>query len=130
MTESKGHTELPWSMSDAYPFMLEKKVSGLADGYDSYVIAEVKKHSLISFEEALANLDFIVTAVNTYPAVEGLVKALELATGALQILPDSERDIIKFTGKWEHYGSLRVADILDRANTALSRFRSVEGGAE
>lgn len=121
MTESKGHTELPWSVSEAYPFMIEKEVVGLADGHDSYVVAEVKKHSLISSEEALANLDFIVTAVNTYPAVEGLVKALEFYSGMYEPGLTNPND-----GPW----GVNSTDFGERARSALSRFRSVEGGAE
>jgi hypothetical protein len=53
----------------------------------------------------------------TVPSVR---EALERCTGALQMLPGSERDIIKFTGKWADYGSMTVAEILDQANAALA----------
>ncbi len=52
-------------------------------------------------------------------------EALEKCASALQAL-QVERSIIKFTGKWEHYGSMRVSDILDQANDALA---SLEGDA-
>ena len=45
--------------------------------------------------------------------------ALEKCAAALQILPRSERDVIKFTGEWKHYSPMTVAEILDEANTAL-----------
>jgi hypothetical protein len=55
---------------------------------------------------------------------EQMAEALQRCAAALQVLPNSERDIIKFTGKWERYGSMRVSDILDRAESALSAWEA------
>ena len=48
-------------------------------------------------------------------------EALEKCAAALQTLPKSEKDIIKFTKEWARFGSMSVASILDEANAALSQ---------
>jgi hypothetical protein len=58
---------------------------------------------------------------------EQMAEALELCAAALQMLPMSERDVLKFTGKWKHYGSMRVGDILDRADAILKARQASNG---
>lgn len=44
--------------------------------------------------------------------------ALEKCAGALS-RSVSEKEVVRFTGKWSHLGSMTVSDILDEADKAL-----------
>jgi hypothetical protein len=51
----------------------------------------------------------------------GMREALELAAGALgtvehAFLPQK----VRFTGKWSHYGTRSISDVLDRTDAALA----------
>jgi hypothetical protein len=64
----------------------------------------------------------IITAVNTYPAVEGLVKALEKA-----------RKRIEYLGNFGHerHSNANETEFFPQIDAALERFRSLQnGGAE
>jgi hypothetical protein len=56
-------------------------------------------------------------------SLSDVLTALQMASAALQrvapLLPDDENHSLKFTGKWAHFGTLTIAQILDRADTAL-----------
>lgn len=60
-------------------------------------------------------------AVNTYPAVDGLVKALE----AVSAFGD-----LNLNGEWEHGLRDIIRSQVDTAKDALSRFRSLQEGGE
>lgn len=53
-----------------------------------------------------------------------LVRALELAVGTLQAAAVTysipEQESTRFIGKWERYGTVTLAEVLDAANAALS----------
>lgn len=85
------HTPTPWCLSGE-PLrsrLIMREVPGMCDGGDAYCVAEAHWHSLLPIEEAKANADFIVEAVNSYASlksqVEGLRKALEAAEKLYQV---------------------------------------------
>jgi len=54
--------------------------------------------------------------------------ALQMTAGALQcvvqLLPAGEQHVVNFTGDWARFGSLSIASILNRADTALDGVKS------
>jgi hypothetical protein len=115
----KGHTELPWSLNPHHPRLIN-------GGPNHREVAKTSFGADGELAENTANANLIVTAVNTYPAVEGLVKALE---GARQFITNGIE-----------LGYIRMPDSdtpdpahqrLPQIEAALSRFRSLQnGGAE
>ena len=98
----KGHTELPWRKDG-------EGLKAIIRGADATIVALRHRLPAVVHDE---NFDLIVTAVNTYPAVEGLVKALS------ELLDSSERHIFGDECKKER----------EAARSALSRFRSLQNG--
>ena len=108
----KGNTELPWRLAENDPTLL---VTEAIDSENNCtVIADMLVSSGVNYDTTIANANLIVTAVNTYPAVEGLVKALEsvAAFGDLNL-----------NGEWKHGLRDIIRSQVDAAKDALSRFR-------
>jgi hypothetical protein len=57
-------------------------------------------------------------------SVPALTRALQMASGALRLMERralfDPQEPIRFTGKWGHFGTLTISDILDQANEALA----------
>jgi hypothetical protein len=119
MAEGKGHTELPWRIKTTGN--IGNAIEGHAgmpsryegdDGFRTVCMVQscCPSDSLADDERKNfeANRSLIVTAVNTYPAIEGLVKALEDS----RIL------------------AVRCCDepLMAEIDSALSRFRSLQNG--
>lgn len=105
MAEGKGHTELPWRVTkDA-----RGEIIRTCDGTGKPIAS-----MWLNGDDAESNANLIVTAVNTYPAVDGLVKALEAFTRAT------------LTPTGQVIGLMR--EDFENAKSALSRFRSLQNG--
>lgn len=90
------------------------------DGETDYAWVHDDKDALVCVA-GTNHAHLIVTAVNTYPAVEGLVKALE---DLVKINEQHDDSISKIIGKpvgWKD-------NYLDNARSALSCFRSLQNG--
>lgn len=106
MAEGKGHTELPWHVSG------KQSIRGPNGEY----VAKA------NWRDGFENASFIVTAVNTYPAVEGLVKALEACRRELNIVRGGSTDGIP------NAIIACIPEAVELADSAISRFRSLQNG--
>lgn len=106
MTESQGHTELPWAATTRKG-NLDWVIYSEND--PNIEIGQLFHDGTEFNETGEANANLIVTAVNTYPVVEGLVKALEGADEWLS-------------------GWASAEPYLTQIRAALSRFRSLQNG--
>ena len=54
---------------------------------------------------------------------------LQLTSGALQtvapLLPAGERHVLNYTGQWQRFGSLTIAEILNMADAALDPAKEI-----
>jgi len=70
--------------------------------------------------EAIADGPMIEPDIASVPA---LIKALQMASGALRSMEHlslvDPQAPIQFIGKWAHFGTVTIPDILDRASVAL-----------
>jgi hypothetical protein len=115
----KGHTELPFRFEYDGTYRRKPRIYG-ADGR---LVAECG-NAEDDQERWEADAQFIVTAVNTYPAVEGLVKALEFISDHINDPERGPRDLYPAFG-------LDATQAKEVVASALSRFRSLQnGGAE
>lgn len=62
------------------------------------------------------------------PDTAALVQALELATDMLACVARAaklnEAGTVCFTGRWAHFGTVSLGEVLDKANDALAPFQS------
>jgi hypothetical protein len=111
MAEGKGHTELPPVY--CFPIRASRKHVFVNDA-QMRVIAEMADRPDREFWAK-----HIVTAVNTYPAVEGLVKAVSDLLRWVEPIAGDNRDDAAAANE-----VLTVEHVKD----ALSRFRSLQEG--
>ena len=124
---TKGHTELPWRIKttgnignaiEAHAGMPPRFEGD--DGYRTICMVQscCPSDSLADDERANfeANRNLIVTAVNTYPAVAELVKALRMARG--YIADDVRRKPSEYDPSFD----------LATIDSALTRFREAQAG--
>jgi hypothetical protein len=122
----KGHTELPWSLNPHHPRLIN-------GGPNHREVAKTSFGADGELAENTANANLIVAAVNTYPAVERLVKALEdwlhYAEDNLSEfdMPEDDCDGERLCPRCVSAGCIRLK--IQTARSALSRFRSLHGGA-
>ena len=119
---SEGHTAGQWGLDRVY---VCSEVGA--------TIADCGKSPTLTRKEQVANATLIVTAVNTYPAVEGLVKALEdwlyYAEENLSEFDYEDCHAEKLCHRCESSGCINLK--IRNARNALSRFRSLQkGGVE
>jgi hypothetical protein len=79
MTE---HTPTPWAEGE--PRIIVREVPGMCDGGDYYAVAETHYHSLLSYDESIANAAFIIKAVNNHEEALDIIESLlglELGSG-------------------------------------------------
>lgn len=91
------------------------------------MMAQHPPHPADTYAKMMDDADGFDGAREPLSAIRDLIAertyALHLAAGALQcvakLLPDREQHIVSFTGEWQQFGNVSIADILDRANLAL-----------
>lgn len=116
------HTTLPWM---AIPTAFQEGFTVSAQPHAEFrgftkVVAFVGDRTDVECE---ANARLIVTAVNVYPAVTDLVKALERTKVDLQ----AAKIVIESYKNTSAFGIIQTLKIVD---SALARFRELQGGSK
>lgn len=129
---TKGHTELPWMAASAYSSVCGVPiVNQQGRRIANTALPDMPKEWDELKQQAVIDAAFIVTAVNTYPAVEGLVEALEaIERGGVAVLLDAA-----LSDAPEGFDECPInpnvlQKIVDDSRSALTRFRELSGGAE
>ena len=126
MTESKGHTELPWMAAASYSSVCGVPiVNREGRRVANTAILDMPKEWDELKLQAVIDAAFICKAVNTYPAVEELVKALEHCQSALAMVISP----VAIKSSSVLHAFVQATEAECKARSTLSRFRSVEGGA-
>lgn len=123
---TKGHTELPWMAASAYSSVCGVPiVNQQGRRIANTALPDMPKEWDELKQQAVIDAAFIVTAVNTYPAVAELVKALELSLDTLH-----EAEAILGGEYGDHYGPLceKMIELEEASASALTRFREAQAG--
>jgi hypothetical protein len=128
MAEVNGHTELPWKW---HPKSADQSHNGsvYSERREGHAYAVAMQPQYVTDEQWKADAQLIVTTVNTYPAVEGLVKALEaIERGGVAVLLDAA-----LSDAPEGFDECPInpnvlQKIVDDSRSALSRFREAQAG--